>query len=75
MASDEATEKYDGGPAFPVTWEEEDGQALTSPGISVRQYYAAHAMMGILAHTPIGTDATDVAKHALRFADALLKEE
>ena len=79
----------DGGPAFPVVAgsgyydsEEEDAILLDGyPGMSLRQYYAGQAMVGILskfgdAYTGLnrGTGPADVAKFCTVQADALIAE-
>ena len=63
----------DGGPAFPHTtqW---DGitPAINYHGISMRDYFAAAAMQGILAEGG-GASWDDDAKNAFKAADAMLK--
>lgn len=61
----------DGGPAFPF--------GFFSPGMSLRDYIAAHALSGILASPlltadiPDGTPlAPEAAAAAYRYADAML---
>ena len=76
----------DGGPAFPVPMIY-DGQSVslvTEHGMSLRQYFAAAAMTGLLANTTFnhfaakggklvgGIEAEDVAEVAYRMADALI---
>lgn len=62
--------KKDGGPAFPVR-----DDALLSSGMSLRDYFAARAMQGIIA----GEGATgeyhedSVAESSYLMADAMLK--
>lgn len=73
----------DGGPAFPV-WElnGKDLPEMTGFGLSLRQYYAAKALQGMLAHPtryrPRGCDKhlhwhDAIAKEAHELADAMLK--
>ena len=64
-------------PAFPVSfkWNEELSEYN---GMTLRDYFAAKAMQGLIASprgTPDGSDATDVyyAKCAYLMADAMLK--
>ena len=63
----------DGGPAFPHTtqW---DGitPAINYHGISLRDYFAAAALQGILADGD-GRCRADDAKNAFKAADAMLK--
>lgn len=66
--------KEDGGPAFPVNVM---GEAL-QPGMSLRAYAAIAAMQGLIAQEDLsdgeaGTPQA-IAKGAVAFADALLKE-
>lgn len=64
------TSEKDGGPAFPfdVQIDAEGGRATTF-GMSLRDYFAAAALQGILAanHTHF-----DVSEHAYKIADAML---
>lgn len=59
----------DGGPAFP-----HDGQANYTGGMSLRAYFAAKAMQGILAHYGDEGDYDKLSSIACRVADALLAE-
>lgn len=68
----------DGGPAFPETrWDDKSRQEVQWTGMSLRDYFAAQAMAGILGgdhpicheHNPLPT----VAKVAYEMADAMLK--
>ena len=73
--------KDDGGPAFPVT--ASDGgpcgfQSRDFTGVTVRDYFAAKALQGMLA-SDSSVDRTKVnkkkwAKVALEFADAMIEE-
>lgn len=73
---------FDGGPAFPVIGEH--GMKLENdPGMTLRDYFAAAALRGIVAsdgftEASIGVSeecgATVAAKCAYLFADAMLKE-
>jgi hypothetical protein len=72
--------KANGGPAFPGYTMETDGESVNvtklTPGMSLRDWFAAAALQGCLAHEcnnlkhpqPI----EDYAKHAYRIADAML---
>ena len=65
---------YDGGPAFPVTVDGfRDLDNHPAPGMSLRDYFAAKAMQGLIASFDKG-DFTDKAKWSYRMADAMLKE-
>ena len=75
--------KETGGPAFPVVqWETDDDGNLRprqTNGMTLRDYFAAKAMQGLLAspRNPVGVtqDVTDVliANLAYKMADAMLK--
>ena len=58
--------REDGGRAFPVP----DG--FVDPGMSLRDYFAAQAIMGLMAQ-PDGWGEEAAASKAYRVADALLK--
>ena len=69
-----------GGPAFPVL--EEDGRgnlALTSTGMTKRDFFAAMAMQGSLANESTAhivdmvAGLTQISEAAYRMADAMLK--
>lgn len=70
-------EKDDGGPAFPAEGGYDSG-LHPNPGISVRDYFAAHALVGILAgEPPVKSNepcisAREAAVGAYRCADAML---
>ncbi|MEQ5183138.1 hypothetical protein ABN222_01255 [Providencia alcalifaciens] len=64
-----------GGAAFPIPATELHG---TNTGMTLRDYFAAKAMNGILANPAMIDTATDqtlewVAKNAYQMADAMLK--
>lgn len=63
----------DGGPAFPcVERMTRDGEFVGS-GMTLRDYFAAAALTGLLASDPESTLRPDsAARSALRYADALL---
>lgn len=61
-----------GGPAFPT------GTGVTpyNPGMTLRDYFAAKAMQGLLAQamgTALGSDPKYAAEYAYATADAMLK--
>jgi hypothetical protein len=63
----------DGGPAFPVTPTDRSGQISdTQMGLSLRDYFAAAALTGILSTCKGEASATLVASGAYGFADAML---
>lgn len=57
-----------GGPAFPSTFH--NGWGEPEKGMTLRDYFAAKAMQGILFE---GLDPAETAKHAYEMADAMLK--
>jgi hypothetical protein len=60
-------------PAFP-TLEHSSPDWLTTPGMTLRQYYAGQAMMGIIAsvkYTHIPYDA--ISENCVKATDALIK--
>lgn len=66
-----------GGAAFPASGHP-DMQFVAQEGMSLRDYFAAKAMNGILANNAMIDTATDqtlewVAKNAYQMADAMLK--
>jgi hypothetical protein len=65
-------------PAFPTTMHNYGDGKYASHGMTLRDYFAAKAMQGLIASprgTPDGSDATDeyYAKCAYIMADAMLK--
>ena len=63
----------DGGDAFPTHYDSDGG--VRYPGMTLRAYFAAVAMQGILACPEIGdASPANVSKHSLQYADALSKE-
>lgn len=78
----------DGGPAFPSTHATAHGGVSTTqhgnsgaatpltysvPGMSLRDYFAAHALAGLLARDPMGSPIEWHAIQAYDAADAMLK--
>ncbi len=58
-----------GGPAFP-----HPGRTITNPGMTLRDYFAAKVMMGIISCPVIKLKGDDAyAKAAYEMADAMLK--
>lgn len=80
------SEKSNGGPAFPseaMVHDVPSGEHrwLLHDGMTLRDYFAAKALMGMIASSPVcnRTDAKQVNKprwaaQAYEFADAMLKE-
>ena len=68
-----------GGPAFPmasvtVLAEDMSHTSLTHPDMTLRDYFAAKAMQGMLAHPQSGNWSNDqIAKDSYEIADAMLK--
>jgi hypothetical protein len=70
----------DGGPAFPYLTASESGREVTThegePGMSLRDYFAAKAMAGLIVNTTPdlakGVSASHIAKAAYDLADAML---
>ena len=65
--------KNDGGPAFPIII---PGAQIHLQGISVRDYFSAKAMQGMLADPTVqsGGDPETLSKVAYAYADAMLAE-
>ena len=68
------TPTNDGGPAFPLI--SEDYEAIRHIGMSLRDYFAAAALQGLLASSSVGDALAepDYAKAAYIQADAMLAE-
>jgi hypothetical protein len=64
-----------GGPAFPHEYKYGDGTAQRCDGMTLRDYFAAKAMLGILndPHREINYPYDAVASYAYSLADAMLK--
>jgi hypothetical protein len=74
----------DGGPAFPTAATAtthgfyQDGQPCMThygsrSGITVRDYFAAAALQGNIAHPEVTGNRDDIARDAYKYADAMLK--
>ena len=64
-----------GGPAFPLPYESNDVLPFYR-GMTLRDYFAAKAMQGLLAQsqgTALGSSVEQAAKYAYAMADAMLK--
>jgi len=71
--------KNTGGPAFPSGLKETDTDNVESihVGMTLRDYFAAKAMQGLLAQslgTALGSPVEAAADYAYAMADAMLKE-
>lgn len=68
----------DGGPAFPDQGQrlERDGtwNQQWSSGMSLRAYLAGKALQGMLAAPEISGTYSDIAMHAVKYADAMIAE-
>jgi hypothetical protein len=62
----------DGGPAFPRNGHP-DKNDLPIDGISLRDYFAAKAMQGLLTNFKYDYDENGYAQSAYKIADAMLK--
>jgi hypothetical protein len=60
----------DGGPAFPVTIQQGSTKGL--PGLTLRDYFAAAALTGLLADPNSTCTVEDFAEGAYECADAML---
>lgn len=61
----------DGGPAFPCLEQSHSLQNMPSTGISIRDYFAAAALQGLLATNCVQT-AKHAAEEAYMYADKML---
>ena len=65
----------DGGPAFPFTYlDVQTGAKRTVHGMTLRDYFAAKAMQGLIAGRERALTADEWAEQAYRMADAMLAE-
>lgn len=70
----------DGGPAFPMYHAEGGVVNINEPGMSLRDWFAGQALMGLIAysgeagdHALEAPDKLDVTDMAYEYADAMLK--
>ena len=71
------TDTKDGGPAFPRPLSTDDHREpcnveFAQSGMSLRDFFAAHALTGMLADKTPAKYYDEIAGHAYRFADAML---
>jgi hypothetical protein len=59
------------GPAFPVTLQQDGPPALVLPGMSLRDWFAGQALVGMCVCAAI-FDEPSAATHAYKLADAML---
>ena len=68
------TAKNDGGPAYPVN--SDNHAPIASTGMTLRDYFAAKAMNGMLSAVPLSDnwpEPDDLSVRAYKYADAMLK--
>jgi len=58
----------DGGPAFPTP-----AGIQQNDGMTLRDYFAAAALQGNIAHPEVTGNRDDIARDAYKYADAMLK--
>jgi len=70
--------KYDGGPAFPLEFDYGNGNQERAPGMTLRDYFAAKAMVGLMTMVSGAMQTIDDDNHLAQLAyaqaDAMLKE-
>lgn len=67
---------WDGGPAFPEGVAVDNSYGLhfsSSPGLSIRDYFAGQALAGMLADPTSDGTKSQYASDAYAYADAMLK--
>lgn len=70
--------KNDGGPAYPGIVKDNSGILETAQGVTVRDYFAAKAMLGFLLRDNTGISLEEIipaiSKASYKFADAMIEE-
>ncbi len=73
--------KYNGGSAFPIPLDNSPGAYSADPGMTLRDYFAAKALVGMLANDgpepsfpSFDKLAASMAEVAYQYADAMLAE-
>jgi hypothetical protein len=61
-----------GGPAFPINANESADRCIYT-GMTLRDYFAAKALQGILTDPEIVMGATEIADLSYKYAEAMLK--
>ena len=59
--------------AFPHKWERDDGSTVIAYGATLRDYFAAKSMQGLLADEAYGNEQDSTASWCYAMADAMLK--
>jgi hypothetical protein len=67
------TDKQTGGPAFPLHNHGAQTLGLHLSGMTLRDYFAAKALQGLLACSEADGTNDDFARWAYKYADAMLK--
>ena len=62
-----------GGPAFPCEWDYIKSNREAANGMTLRDYFAAKAMQGLMVDIPDAVQFVYVADSAYKMADAMLK--
>ena len=69
-------EMKDGGPAFPLAFQEIGGEMYAHDGMTLRDWFAGQALKGLLAEQPDAdcgpTEPLEYAHDAYKMADAML---
>ena len=60
--------------AFPIPNDTSPGAYPTEPGMDLRDYFAAHAMQGLLANPEVNGTAATIASEAYEVADQMMVE-
>lgn len=64
----------DGGPAFPRTFVgDESAASYFNNGMTLRDYFAAKALSGLIAHPDGGGSFESLAEYAYKYAESMLK--
>lgn len=63
----------DGGPAFPHTRVHADTSGRIHHGMTLRDYFAAKALSGLIAHPDGGGSFESLAEYAYKYAESMLK--
>ncbi|NPT50761.1 hypothetical protein GNZ10_13750 [Ralstonia sp. 3N] len=66
-------DKNNGGPAFPAHCTSDGHAANVEDGMSLRDYFAAKAMQGLLSDTSLKGAMEEFADRAYQMADAMLR--
>jgi len=64
----------DGGPAFPCEWDYIGTSRASANGMSLRDYFAAKALAGMLADSEVKATREDFAERSYALADAMILE-